>query len=59
MQITITIDTDNDAFQPDPWPEVSRILRELSDDAAEGPRYLDQPRDRNGNTCGDVHIRRD
>jgi hypothetical protein len=59
MRITIIINTDNAAFQPDPWPEVARILRELSDDAAEGPRYLDQPRDYNGNTCGSVTIKRD
>ena len=31
---TITIDTDNAAFDPDPNPEVARILREVIKDLA-------------------------
>jgi hypothetical protein len=30
MKLTITIDGENDAFDPDPVPEVLRILRALS-----------------------------
>jgi hypothetical protein len=30
MKLTITIDTDNDAFRPDPSSELARILRDLA-----------------------------
>lgn len=45
---------DNDAFQPDPRPEIARILRELADKIEngmeEGRFFL---RDLNGNKVGD------
>lgn len=59
----ITIDLagqalDNDAFQPDPRPELVRILRDLADKIESGrvdegcTRLLDY----NGNRAGVVHI---
>lgn len=56
MRITITIDTNNAAFQPDPWPEVARILHELAGEAEEGAGYLDPPRDHNGNRVGECKV---
>jgi len=53
--ITITINTENDAFWPDADVEVARILRAMAD-------RLDQygippvPRDINGNVCGTVEV---
>jgi len=57
MNIIITINTDNEAFGDDPGVELSRILRGLADDCADGWQgYLDAPRDINGNTVGRVTI---
>jgi len=65
MQITITISTENDAFQPDPSREVARILDTFAQnlhDALDAGRPL-RPgqgfvlKDGNGNTCGQVMIR--
>ena len=49
----IEIETDNDAFAPEPGPELARILRELADklDAGTVPESV-RLRDINGNTCG-------
>lgn len=59
-RFTLTIDTDNDAFQPSPGPELARILR----DAAARVEYGDvrEPgderglRDANGNTVGSMRL---
>jgi hypothetical protein len=54
--ITITIQTDNDAFQGDAGAhEVARILRDVADRFAGGdvPNGM-RLRDANGNTVGDV-----
>lgn len=53
--ITITIHTDGAAFDPDPRPEVARILRDLADrlEAGHDPEKL---RDINGNAAGEVTI---
>jgi hypothetical protein len=53
MSYSITIETDNDAFYPDPGPELARILRKLADrldggELAESVRLMDY----NGNTVG-------
>jgi hypothetical protein len=57
MDITITINTDNDAFQPDPGSEIARILDNLADklemEIIISHQYI---RDLNGNICGDVTI---
>ncbi len=48
---TLTIETRNQAFDPDPFPEVARILRVLADDFDAGlePALL---YDINGNSVG-------
>jgi hypothetical protein len=60
MDITITINTDNAAFEDDP-DEFGRILRHLADmgqrgnyDAMDGKRIMDA----NGNKVGQVTITR-
>lgn len=61
MIVTIQIDTDNDAFQPDPDYEVGRLLQELGQFlwssagtldfmATVGDPYFFE--DYNGNMCG-------
>jgi hypothetical protein len=54
--ITITIDTDNDAFSSD--YEVSRILFELAETFEGGFKHLNDQsiKDINGNTVGQVTI---
>lgn len=61
MKITITIDTENEAFQPEPQFEVRRILHDLTLSMAlkedrlsdlDGTKLLD----RNGNTVGSVIV---
>jgi len=42
MKLTVTIETDNDAFQPDPAPELADILTLFA-----------QRIDKNGIHCGD------
>lgn len=57
MTITITIDCDNDAFQPRPGREIRRILehaaRVLQTTYDRGDMKL---LDSNGNTCGKVTV---
>jgi hypothetical protein len=60
MKITVTITTENDAFDSDPSPEVARIFKRLANDME---NLLEQPRphqkkilDLNGNTVGYVVI---
>ena len=57
MDITITINTDNDAFQDSMLRyEVSDILRELSEEINRFGIVNKPLRDINGNTCGKVEI---
>jgi hypothetical protein len=64
MRITITIDTENDAFTDDPRAEVARVLHELAyrvDGVHKPVIYCnagddDTVRDINGNTVGAVTI---
>jgi len=54
--LTITIDTANAAFDPDPAPELARILATIAGRVADGCRYDDQPiHDANGNRVGAVN----
>lgn len=56
MNIVITINTDNAAFEENP-NEVSDILHQLADNCAEGSfKYIsgESLRDSNGNTVGGV-----
>ena len=57
MNITITLNTDNAAFEDDPGAEVARILRRLANDLAlqcqDGTTNL---RDVNGNKVGICEI---
>ncbi len=55
MTVTITINTDNAAFQPDPAEEVARIL-ELTARRLTSAGYIDTMtlRDINGNTVGEL-----
>jgi hypothetical protein len=63
--VTIIINTDNAAFEDDPWDEVARILETQ---VARDMRYSDyycvgcdstKVTDLNGNTCGSVSIQED
>lgn len=55
MNITITINTDNEAFQPDADLEIARILERLAKEwYSVGDGY--KLRDYNGNTVGKVEI---
>ena len=56
--ICIIIDTNNDAFRPDPAPEVARILRRIAEELESG-REPSVPRDINGNRCGNIIIEGD
>ena len=60
MDITITINCDNAAFEDDNGgPEVARILRELAEACADGcgpPNLGGSIRDINGNTVGQVTV---
>ena len=54
--VKIVIETENDAFQPEPRDEVARILRELAHNISHN-RSLEQPiRDINGNKVGRLKI---
>lgn len=62
MKLIIVIRLDNAAFDPEPGPEVSRILRQLADLAERemvtaNVRRISVLRDSNGNSVGaaDVH----
>ncbi|MGH9238790.1 MAG: hypothetical protein ACRD3G_12195 [Vicinamibacterales bacterium] len=63
MRLRILIDMDNDAFHPEPGPEIARILRQLAD-AADRELITNNAgqvcvlRDVNGNHCGDVKVLR-
>lgn len=60
MKITITIKCDNDAFQPYPEPEVSRILQHMAGQLPYNNIYsFDRLRDSNGNCIGHVTITED
>lgn len=50
-RFTLTIDTDNAAFDPDPAPEVARILRQTADRVEAGVTS-GAARDINGNRVG-------
>lgn len=52
-EVVVRIRTGNDAFQPNPGPELARIFRELADklDAGSGGFQV-RLRDINGNTVG-------
>lgn len=69
MKLTIEIDMENDAFQPDPGPEIARVLRwvtgSLTDpDGSWGlmPDRVGEQlrlRDHNGNTVGHFSVTED
>jgi len=54
MKLVITIDLSNDAFQPNPGPEVGRILYELARDIKDEGELVDYSpiADVNGNIVG-------
>lgn len=59
MRIVIRIDMDNDAFQPDYAPELSRILHSLAERAASAGKHFNSILDVNGNKCGTVDLLED
>ena len=62
MTITITICTDNAAFEDDPESEVARILAAYARQLADGLTNLSfarKLRDINGNTVGSVEVKED
>lgn len=54
--IRITIETDNDAFTPEPDVEVVRILRGLADHFEDHGLRAGPVLDVNGNTAGRVEV---
>lgn len=61
MQLTITINTDNDSFKPAPQLEVARILADLSEKAEEAVSLRDmngrKVMDENGNSVGKISVK--
>lgn len=53
-KITITIYTENSAFEDDPWGQVADILQSIADDAKRCNEFKDFIRDGNGNKCGTI-----
>lgn len=52
-KFTLKLDLDNDAFYPDPVPEVARILRQTAESVEDGVTYKSQTLyDVNGNDVG-------
>lgn len=57
MQITITINTDNAAFEGDPGVELSRILTQLAQEFEQTTNpHSGKICDINGNTVGKVEV---
>ncbi len=56
MKLIITIDLDNDAFLPNPRPEISRILRELAIKYDNPTIHSMVIKDINGNTTGKIEL---
>ena len=56
MTLTITITMDNAAFDPEPGPEVARILRKLADQLEDNVEKVSALRDINGNKVGEVEV---
>jgi hypothetical protein len=58
MQLTVTIDVDNESFQPEQGTETARILRKLSDriDGCLLDVGTDTLQDVNGNTVGSAIV---
>ena len=57
MKLTITINTDNDAFQGDAEEtEIARILRDIADRCRREGVSSRKLRDFNGNTCGSLKV---
>ena len=57
MKVQITIDIENDAFQPMPGRETARILRQVADKMEATGQTLAQPlNDSNGAKVGEVAI---
>ena len=63
MRYLVEIATDNDAFYPEPGPELARILRKLADriETAAPDELTDAGRlmDYNGNTVGSAALSED
>lgn len=57
MKVIITIEVDNDAFQPEPSKELARILKELSDKISHKGIEDKRPLyDINGNNVGWLEV---
>ncbi len=57
-QFTLTIETNNAAFDDEPGPEIARIMRRAADYIElRGPPLHGMPlHDSNGNTCGSAAL---
>jgi hypothetical protein len=55
-KITITIHTDNDAFQDDPYSQIADILESIAHNARGGADFEDYAYDVNGNKCGTIKV---
>lgn len=57
LQLKITIETINAAFDSNPEAECARILREIADRLeTTGAQSTPRPRDINGNVCGSIEV---
>lgn len=56
-KMILTIELDNDAFQPDPCFEVARILRNTADEIEASGYIAGRLRDINGNPVGTVDLK--
>ena len=54
-KVTITIETENDAFFPDPFAQLADILESIAIDVREYG-FNDYVYDVNGNICGSIDI---
>lgn len=56
-KITIIINTDNDAFQDDPYGQIADILESIAHNAREGSMDTQEGvYDVNGNKCGTLEV---
>lgn len=54
MKFVLSITTDNDAFYPEPFPEIAKLLRKVAMelDTGENAEFYRNIRDTNGNIVG-------
>ncbi len=56
-EVIITIETENDAFFPEPHDELARILKQIAHDIHTHRMIPSSVRDINGNTVASIEVR--